>query len=206
MPVQTLDDLPGYLDHARRKVLLIAGRVPRSLWARRPEPGRWSVLDNLEHLVLTERFCADLLERMLERARAEGRMSRGLPVQWVDARPVMLDAAGKTYTAPVWAEPRGRWGDQEVAAELAASRRRLESLLRELPRYDVERVIEPHPLYGWPFNAAQWVHFVGLHENVHARQLERIARNLAPPGPPDPGPAEAAGAAPPPARRRRGRS
>ena len=179
MPVHTLDDLQSYLDHARRKVLGLADRVPRELWTRRPAPDRWSVLDNLEHLVLTERFCGDLLERMLDRARREGRMSRGLPIRWVDARPVMLDAEGKTYTAPVWAEPRGRWDEQEVAEELAASRQRLEAILRDLPRYDVERVIEPHPLYGWPFNAAQWVHFVGLHENVHARQLERIARHWA---------------------------
>lgn len=175
MSIHTLDDVKSYIDHARRKVLQLAERVPRELWARRPAPDRWSVLDNLEHLVLTERFCTELLDRMLERARKEGRMSRGLPVRWVDARPVMLEAAGKTYTAPVWAEPRGRWNEQEVAEELALSRRQLESLFREFPRFDVERVIEPHPLYGWPLNAAQWVHFVGLHENVHARQLERLA-------------------------------
>lgn len=175
-----MNDVERYLGRVRRQVLALAEGVPRALWVHRPEPDRWSVLDNLEHLVLTERFCCDLLENMLERARREGRVHRQEPVRWVDARPLMLDALGKKYTAPVWAEPRGRWDDQEVAAELASSRRRLEALLKALPRYDVERMIEPHPLYGWPLNAAQWVHFVGLHEHVHARQVGQLAARLVP--------------------------
>ena len=179
--LESLQDVERYLGRVRRRVWSLAEGVPRHLWTRRPAPDRWSVLDNLEHLVLTEQFCCDLLEKMVERAQREGRLRRGEPVRWVDARSVLLDALGKKYTAPVWAEPRGRWDDQEVAAELVASRRRLEALLRDLPRYDVERMIEPHPLYGWPLNAAQWAHFVGLHEQGHARQLSLLASQLAPP-------------------------
>ncbi|HEY8394420.1 MAG TPA: DinB family protein [Thermaerobacter sp.] len=173
--LQTLDDVKAYIDRARQRVLALAAQVPPADWRRKPAPGRWSVLDNLEHLVLTERFSTELLERMLQRARREGRTSGRGTAGWVDARPVMLEAARRVYTAPVWAEPRGRWSEEEIASQLALSRRELESLLQEFPAYDVERVVEPHPLYGWPFNAAQWVHFVGLHEDRHARQLRRLA-------------------------------
>jgi len=173
--VRTLDDVKQAVDRARREVLALAARVPQERWRHRPAPDRWSVLDNLEHLVLIERFATEILEGLMGRARREGRAGPGRQGGWLDARPVMLEAERRVYTAPVWAEPRGRWNEAEIASQLALSRRELEEVWREFPHYDVERLIEPHPLYGWPFNAAQWVHFVGLHEQRHARQLRRLA-------------------------------
>lgn len=56
-------------DAASQLHLLVDG-LPEDLWARRNDPGRWSVGECVEHLNLTGRAYVPLMREALERARA----------------------------------------------------------------------------------------------------------------------------------------
>ena len=52
------------------------------------------------------------------------------------------------------------------------SRAALEQLRPRFASADYSRLM-PHPAFG-PLNAAQWLAFVGMHEERHLRQIKRL--------------------------------
>jgi len=178
MAVERFGDLAPYLAHVRAKVLEIAASRPPEVIGRRPAPERWSVLDNLEHLALTEPWLVKIVAGLAGRGRREGLRRQADQPRAVNAIPVLAHTAGQRFEAPPVARPTGGAGLAELESRLAASRADLLNCLESLEELDTDRLVQPHPLFGWPLNACQWVHFIGLHESRHARQMLETVRLL----------------------------
>jgi DinB superfamily len=129
-----LRDLIGELDAARARAHRLAGGFPPEDWARRPQPERWSMAEQIVHLSLTSRAFLPLIEGALEEAREQGRFGDG-PFRrdflgWLLGRmiepPVRLRAKTPAPFIPQAAAPQG--------AALAEFGRLQDELIEEVRR------------------------------------------------------------------------
>jgi hypothetical protein len=151
----------------------IAGIAPE-LRARRPGPGRWSILEVLEHLVIVETGIASALMRepSPERPRRfEGRWWRYPSLRIVLALGVRIklpiESIAPTGTAE-WEGLQHRWDEGR------------ELLRRWLDEVDPAILATPrfrHPIGGW-LDVPQGVTFAGDHLAHHRPQVERVLTSL----------------------------
>jgi hypothetical protein len=130
--------------------------------------GGWTVAQIVEHLSIAEPRITDAIERMLAPAEGDGREREPFV-------PFSLDeyaeqARGK-IEAPDFLRPTGL-PLAEGLIRLKESRAALEALRPRFESADYSRVLK-HPAFGM-LNAAQWLAFLGMHEQRHLRQIERI--------------------------------
>lgn len=145
-------------------------RQPETLARRAPAVSRWSVADQLEHLVLADRGILKTLHRLQAGEVDEG----GGPT--FAGRLVLLTrfiprGAGQAHGV---LHPKGvEAGDLRAAiAELESAFRDLEPELDALSRL---RATARHPVLG-RFDACRWLGFLDLHHRHHLRIVADIRR------------------------------
>lgn len=158
------------IDGVRRALLADAEALPTPLRDAHPIPGKWSVLEILEHLVLAEEA---VLGQFRRPAGAPGRSVRdrvmyrvvmfvlrfGIPVR-VPSR-AMVPGGGMELT-----ELRERWD-----RNFEALRRAVVDMTGDVPGQPVAH----HPVAG-PMTARQSLAMLDVHIRRHARQVRsRIA-------------------------------
>ena len=133
--------------------------------------GGWSIAEIVEHLSITEPGITRAIERLLNPASdSEGVQGAPQPFASFSLDEQAEQARGK-IEAPEFLRPTGL-PLSEGLARLKQSRSALEALRPRFESADFSRRL-PHPAFG-PLNAAQWLAFVGMHEERHLRQIERI--------------------------------
>lgn len=179
MPVENLADVVRFVERVRAKVIRRVEALPPEAQDRQPEPGRWSALEHLEHLALAERWLLETLARLLAEAERDGRRApEGAPRQ-VDATPVLFasGAVGTRKVAPANLLPSGK-ELAELKAMLAASRADLLAAVARMEAIDTDQITVQVPVAQVTLNAAQLVHFVGVHEWLHLQHIEGVATAL----------------------------
>jgi uncharacterized damage-inducible protein DinB len=152
--------------------------IPEPLRDRRVEADTWSAAEVLEHLHRVENGITRLLNRSLERAKADGLESEsevGSVMASLDA--LRVTDRSRRIIAPEPVMPQGELTAAQGMAALTESRQALISALQEADGLALGRVTRTHPTLG-PLNLYQWVLFVGQHEARHAGQLHDLARRL----------------------------
>lgn len=173
MAVERFEDLRPYLARVREKVWEAAAACPPDRLRQRPAPDAWSVLEHVEHLALSEPYLVTVIEDLVRQGRAAGLSRTPDTPRTVNALPVLAPAAGQKFQAPPYAQPRGEDDLPGLRARLDASRARLLAALEAMEPLDTDRLLARHP-FGWKLNAAQWAHFVGIHESLHTRHIRNI--------------------------------
>lgn len=136
----------------------------------RPRPGKWTILEIVEHLVLAER---DVLQNLPEPSqlvdRRRGLKARlsypavffvlkyGIPVEVPSPRMVPTGSASL-------ADLRRRWDE---------SQQWLRSYVDGLDRHGRSRAVFAHPVTG-PMTVAQAIRLDRVHVETHARQIRRL--------------------------------
>lgn len=170
-------------DDVRRRLFARVGDLSAEQQGARSAAGGWSVAEIVEHLAIIERSLTQLLRMMLHKIEAG---SDGAP--HADANlpraftPFSLDdfierARGKKFEAPESMRPSGRLSIADSIARLRESHAALEELRPRLEATDLTAAQYPHPAFG-PLNVSQWLAFIGLHEERHVRQIERLLETL----------------------------
>jgi uncharacterized damage-inducible protein DinB len=169
------------IDGVRRALLADVEALPAPLRRAHPVPGKWSVLEILEHLVLAEEA---VLRQFRAPAGAGGHSLRDrvmyrvvmfvlrfdIPVR-VPAR-AMVPGGGAEL-----AELRERWD-----TNFQALREAVAAMGEEAPRRPVAR----HPVAG-PMTAGQALAMLDVHVRRHGRQVRSRIRLLAQETPPPEG-------------------
>jgi hypothetical protein len=96
----------------------------------------------------------------------------------VHFRPFSLDeqveqARTRKFVAPEEVRPSGAVSLADSLARLRKSRAALEALRPRIERADLSAATYPHPSFG-PLNLYQWLAFIGIHEQRHLDQIERL--------------------------------
>jgi len=157
--------------HAGRDALseALAG-VDDAMAAHKPSRESWSILECVEHMVVTERYLLTRLqaakdaEQPFEKSRRAGKIA-------------MLAAdRSRRIEAPEQAHPRGRFGGlSEAVAAFDATRAKVELWVENCVG-DPRRMMTDHPMIVGPVTCAETLIMIAAHPARHAQQISEIRR------------------------------
>ncbi len=156
------------------RVLALLDGLTIEQWAFRERPERWSIADNLEHLVLFERFIRGAVVKMLESdAEAEKiiAVAAKLPavLRIAESRESRIEARDIV-------RPAGRWPDTSEMISMLKRERAKTVALSETTQANLESHFFEHLSLG-DLNAYQWLVLIAQHSKRHALQIEEIKRD-----------------------------
>jgi hypothetical protein len=164
------------LEASEARVLeVIAGLTPAQ-WEFREMPERWSIADNVEHLVVFEGFIRSAIAKTLEGAAEPGKKAD------VGAKePLVLGVANGRCNKLIAREvvrPTGRWPDRsELVRELQKTRAVTVAFAAETEA-DLRGHFFPHIAFG-DLDCYQWLVVLGQHSVRHVFQIEEIKAHAA---------------------------
>ena len=132
----------------------------------------WSILQVLEHLLITERYVLDLLTKPGEKVadthelHGSDRLHR-----------ILVDLRGRRVKAPDMLEPRGNMSDlNEFTTEFLKIRTGLATDL-ENGKIVIDTRVHSHPVLG-EMTVSDWLHFLISHARRHMEQIRDILTAL----------------------------
>jgi hypothetical protein len=165
MTYDSVDDVFAANDAVRRRLL---ARVEGLDEVRaNASDGGWTVAQIVEHLSIAEPRITNAIEGMLAPAETDRQRKTFAPFSLDE----QAEQARGKIEAPDFLRPTGL-PLAEGLMRLKESRAALEVLRPRFQSADYSRGLK-HPAFG-VLNAAQWLAFLGMHEQRHLRQIERI--------------------------------
>jgi hypothetical protein len=153
-----------------RLLALVEGLTPQQ-WSFREIPERWSIAENIEHVIVLENFITQTITKVLEGSAEPEKKSlaaakESLVLGVANSRSVKIKAREA-------ARPVGRWPDPaELIAELQKTRARTAAFAAET-QADLRDHFFPHVAFG-DLDCYQWLVVLGQHGFRHALQIEEI--------------------------------
>jgi hypothetical protein len=156
------------LDETQARVLrLMQGLSPEQMLYR-PEPQSWSVAENVEHLVITERRLMTAIEKLLQ----------GPPDLTTRCSLADDDLLGKVgivtrrVQAPEFAVPTLQWPAERLPQEFSTARARTRDFACSTTA-DLRRYFVRHFVFG-DLDGYQWLLFISGHARRHSAQAEAV--------------------------------
>lgn len=162
--------LDGLAASETRLLALLDG-LTAAQWSFREAAGRWSIAENVEHLIVFEEFIRGEVVRALEGPSELEKMAvavakEGLVLGLAESRGTRLNAREAL-------RPTRRWSDPgEMVAELRRTRAQTIAFAQET-QADLRAHFFPHIAFG-DLDCYQWLLLVGQHSLRHALQIEEI--------------------------------
>lgn len=168
--MQALDNLLDSLYHQLKN-------YPDETLNRRPGPGQWSVLQVMQHLLLSEHLSEKYVRKKLSFGAdipdvdfsASWRM---FLLRWINALPYFKFKAPKGVNDEALPEISNL---EDVMRAWRANRQSLRELLESLPPDYARKALYKHPSAG-KLSLAQMLSFFGVHFRRHQRQIQRILK------------------------------
>jgi hypothetical protein len=140
-------------------------------WHFRETPDRWSIAENIEHLVVFEIFISQAITKTLEGPAEPNKKALAAAKEFLVMG--LADGRSNKLTAREAARPIGRWPDSEVLiAEWCDARARTIAFATET-KADLRNHFFPHIAFG-DLDCYQWLLVLGRHAARHALQIEQI--------------------------------
>ncbi|MGZ8377085.1 MAG: DinB family protein [Gemmatirosa sp.] len=171
-------DVPLRLRASRDRLREVVRSVSSGAWTARPEDGRWTACEILEHLALAEWSVVEFVRgTLLTTPRAIGaapRVSDAEVLRAASDRSVRLES-------PERLRPIGRWSRPGVVCASMDAARDAALVLAVRSSEALRARVAPHPQLGL-LDGAQWLLFLAGHTDRHAAQLRVLvgARRGAP--------------------------
>jgi hypothetical protein len=147
--------------------------VPEDVAGRAPGPGKWSILECVEHLAVAEDY---LLSQMISARRCDAAVVD-------ERREALITARGADRTrlmlSPEVGRPTGRFSTLREATERFLSARGRTLGFVENANDDLHCRLTTHPLLG-TVNCYEMLLVIAVHPHRHALQVEEIKAALAP--------------------------
>lgn len=138
--------------------------------AARPAPGRWSIHEVVEHLVLSERAVFGSLEALTQRTPRE-RSLRNRVLYWVVMCVLRFDIPVKVPTAAM--RPEGASRMEELWPQWEASHSALRRWVKAADARMQRQALFSHPVAG-PMPMADTLRMLEVHLDRHTRQIDGI--------------------------------
>ncbi|MDP2886316.1 MAG: DinB family protein [Ignavibacteria bacterium] len=139
----------------------------------RPAGGGWSIQDILEHLSIVESQLIRLIATLTDKAAAATGPNPPLHAFEVSLEPYLEQSRTEKYVTRDKFEPTGTVKAADSLKVLHDVQRELLNLRPRLQSVDPTLVRFPHWVFG-PLDLAQWLAFVGVHEERHLGQIHAI--------------------------------
>ena len=142
-----------------------------------PPDGEWSIVEGLEHVMLTEAYFRTNILRVLRKAENSGSWET-MPA--TSSGKMSAEALRRReqgfVAAPDELEPRGEGDFSAMCAALMADREASREALSPYRTQDLSRLIFPHPRYG-DRNLYDVIEYSGIHDYLHREQMERVTQH-----------------------------
>jgi hypothetical protein len=161
------------LDDSRERLLGTLRGLSREQLEFRPAPDRWSVAENLEHIIVAEKFVVSRLEGPVHQAADSPKHSR-----W-DGRdePLVRKLAEERvdrFQAPEPFRPIGRWPTETLVGEFGAARARSREFAGSTQADLRSRFFRhPAPAVG-EIDGYQLLLLIGAHCDRHCTQCQEV--------------------------------
>jgi hypothetical protein len=153
-----------------RLLTLVDGLTPAQ-WNFRETPGRWSIAENVEHLIAFENFIVHAIAKVME-----GPPEPEKKAQAAEKEPLVLglaNARSTKFNAREAVRPAGKWSStNEMIAERRRTRARTIAFAAET-QANLRGHFFPHIAFG-DLDCYQWLMLLSQHEIRHALQIEEI--------------------------------
>lgn len=164
------DFVAKHLAESRDRFVQLVRALPSRQLAYKPGPGRWSIAENLEHVVLVEHRGRGFIDVALKHPPDLARSS-GYPGS-AESLIIMLRDRSHPRRGPEQIQPTGRWPHEQLLDEFVAARKRTCDLLAATPE-DLHAHFSPHPLFG-ELTCYQWLLILAAHCDRHRAQSEEV--------------------------------
>lgn len=179
-----VQELISEVAESRRRLLATAANLTPSQAAFKPAPEKWSVLENIEHVVLAEISGVSKIWQAADSFREGAPVSsgehtnHGLSIDEVVARTWKPKEVAPPIATPHIGGPLQYWITYSESCQSV-----LDRLGTALNGLDLEQVIIPHFLSG-PLDARQRLEFLRFHLDRHRAQILRLFDHESFPGGP----------------------
>lgn len=163
------------IDQQRRALLDRLRGLPEESLSARPIPDKWSIIEILEHLVLSER---DVFHGLPEPSEltSQKRTPKDRVAYWIVLTVLGLRIPVKAPSPK--AIPAGRTSFAELRRQWDYNYEWLESFVKELPAESLNEACFSHPIAG-PLTLEQALRMGRIHLALHTSQIEERLRILA---------------------------
>ena len=171
----TLENRLQAFDDTRRLLLDEMEALDPAMLTAKPIPGKWSMIEIIEHLVLAERAVFKGLpdpSRLVATRRGLGNRVRYLLVLFI------LTSGIPVRTPSPAMVPRSGRGLAELRRVWDESQRWLRSCIAHLGPEAGQKAVFEHPIAG-PVTVSQAVRMGQIHVDGHVSQIRRLRRLLA---------------------------
>ncbi|WP_409305040.1 DinB family protein [Peribacillus sp. SCS-155] len=133
------------------------------------EEGKWTIMQVLEHLYLTERTITNMISHQLVNGGSKK----------VSDKPIELTVVRTTKAqSPSFMVPSEDFMTlEEMKNKLSKSREAFSNVVNTADPTLLEQRSYVHPVFG-ELSLKQWIPFVGLHEKRHLAQIEELKSGL----------------------------
>jgi uncharacterized damage-inducible protein DinB len=158
------------LVESRERLLRMAQGLSREQLHYRPEVGRWTVAECLEHIVTVE---ARLLDRIQKTLETDPDPSRRSAMEGNDDA-IANGAARREvrFQAPQALVPIGRWPDAQLLEEFEAARHQTRDFAAGT-QANLRQHCFKHPVFG-DLDLYQWMLLIPAHCDRHRTQSEEV--------------------------------
>lgn len=164
-------DIVEILENSRQEFNAAAGGVAEAHAKTRPDEGRWSVLDCVEHVtVVEERFLSRLEEApKLDSPRIDRQKEAELLVR-------VANRADKAQ-APEYAHPASRFASLAQALEQFNAARSKTVQFAQSRAAELYTLSTEHRRFG-VLNGTEWMMLIAAHARRHAEQIREVRAAL----------------------------
>jgi DinB superfamily len=156
------------LDETQDRILRLFEGLSTDQLVYRPQPDCWSVAENVEHLVVTERRLMSAIEKLLE-GPPDFETQCSLSDQEVLRQ---VGTVVDRVPAPKHSLPTLRWPAERLSQEFQSARQRTRDFTAATTA-DLRRFFLRHFLFG-DLDDYQWLLLIGAHAQRHGAQAERV--------------------------------
>jgi hypothetical protein len=176
MTYSSVADIYRANGEVRARLVARVGPLDDAAQNFRADERAWTVAEIVEHLAILEHRLSQLAAMMVgkvESVAAAAAGGAGAPFKPFSLEEQVEQLRTVKLEAPEQVRPRGGVPVADSLARLRESRAAFEALRERIERADLSAATYPHPTLG-PLNLYQWLAFIGIHEERHLNQIERL--------------------------------
>jgi hypothetical protein len=164
----------AFHDQVERDFLESFQNLNDAQWTFHPGPGRWSVQEIAEHVILAESFIGPGVEQLLSKDPDPAAEEK--PGSWDAMRIRVFDRSVRGIQAPAPMVPQGQWSIEETARRFRETRGKIRALLANPDAPLKSRVFAGPP---GTFTCHHWLMLVSMHTRRHLAQIVEVKTTAA---------------------------
>lgn len=156
------------LDQSRKRLLQILEGLSPDQLSYHPGPERWSIAENIEHVVIVEKRVVGAIEKLLQDPPDTAKQSAISDAELV----WQVGTVVEPLKSPDRSLPTLRWPAEVLLQEFENVRSHTREFTNSTTS-DLRRHFIPHPYFA-DLDCYQWLLAIGAHCNRHSTQSEGV--------------------------------